>query len=188
MPPKAKITKEMILDAAFEIARTEGEKAINARALSQRLNCSTQPILYYYASIEEIRSAAFQKAEQYHTAYFMTVTGEFGNPLLEIAMRYIRFADQEKYLFRFLFQSDRFGNRNIADWVRDEKIRPILTMMADQAKITSKQAADLFLSVYVIMHGYASMFANNSMEFDEASIIQTIQRAFWGIVGAMKAE
>lgn len=188
MPPKAKITKEMILDAAFEIARAKGEEAINARALSQRLNCSTQPILYYYSSIEEIRSAAFKKAEQYHTAYFMTVTGEYGNPLLETAIQYIRFAEQEKQLFRFLFQSDRFGSRNIADWVHDEKILPILTMIADQAKITSEQAADLFLSVYVLMHGYASMFANNSMEYDETLIIQTIHRAFFGIIGTMKSE
>ena len=45
MPPKAKVTREMIVDAAFEILRSEGEQAVNARTVSQALNCSTQPVI-----------------------------------------------------------------------------------------------------------------------------------------------
>ena len=45
MPPKAKISKEMIVNAALEIARLTGAENINARTVSQKLNCSTQPIM-----------------------------------------------------------------------------------------------------------------------------------------------
>ena len=38
MPPKVKITKEMIIDAAFEIARSEGAENINARTVSKKLD------------------------------------------------------------------------------------------------------------------------------------------------------
>lgn len=48
MPPKAKITKEMIINAAFDIARTEGAEQINARTVSQKLGCSTQPVMYNF--------------------------------------------------------------------------------------------------------------------------------------------
>lgn len=41
MPPRAKITKEMIVDAAFEVARESGAEHINARTISQKLGCST---------------------------------------------------------------------------------------------------------------------------------------------------
>ncbi len=44
MPPKAKITREMIVEAAFEIARNEGVENINARTVSEKLSCSTQPV------------------------------------------------------------------------------------------------------------------------------------------------
>lgn len=37
MPPKVKITKEMIIDAAFEIARSEGAENINARTVSKKI-------------------------------------------------------------------------------------------------------------------------------------------------------
>lgn len=33
MPPKAKISKDMIVEVAFEIVRTEGAENINARTI-----------------------------------------------------------------------------------------------------------------------------------------------------------
>lgn len=51
MPPKVKITKEMIIDAAFEIARSEGAENINARTVSKKLGCSTQPVMYHFKTI-----------------------------------------------------------------------------------------------------------------------------------------
>ncbi|MDO4332940.1 MAG: TetR/AcrR family transcriptional regulator [Eubacteriales bacterium] len=184
--PKAKITKEMIVDAAFEVARTEGAENINARTVSERLHCSTQPVLYHFHTIEEIRNEAFRKADRFHTAYIMNVQGCYDNPMLEIAMRYIKFAETEKHLFRFLFQSNKFVNRNLSDWVDDEKIIPIIRLIGEQGKIDGQQAKNLFTGIYMMMHGYASMFANNSMEFDEASIIRNLQTAFLGMIGAMK--
>ena len=52
MPAKAKVTKEMIVDAAFSIARQAGAENINARTFSERLHCSTQPVMYLFATIE----------------------------------------------------------------------------------------------------------------------------------------
>ena len=51
MPPKVKITKEMIIDAAFEIARSEGAENINARTVSKKLGCSTQPVTVSYTHL-----------------------------------------------------------------------------------------------------------------------------------------
>lgn len=43
--PKAKISEDMIVDAALQVAREEGAESINARTVAERLNCSTQ--LFY---------------------------------------------------------------------------------------------------------------------------------------------
>lgn len=56
MPPKAKITKDMVIDAAFEVAREIGTENINARTVSKKLNCSTQPVMYHFATIDELKS------------------------------------------------------------------------------------------------------------------------------------
>ena len=55
MPPRAKITKEMIAEAAFEVPRAEGAGKINARRVSQKLGCSTQPVMYHFKTMGELK-------------------------------------------------------------------------------------------------------------------------------------
>ena len=43
--PKAKVTRDMVIEAAFAIARTAGAEQVNARTVSQELGCSTQPVM-----------------------------------------------------------------------------------------------------------------------------------------------
>ena len=61
MPAKAKVTKEMIVDAAFAIAREAGVENINARTVSKRLRCSTQPVMYHFATMEELKGSSTQR-------------------------------------------------------------------------------------------------------------------------------
>ena len=64
MPAKAKVTKEMIIDAAFEIAKEMGAENINARTVSQKLSCSTQPVLYHFkASVDVPKTAIGGRCE-----------------------------------------------------------------------------------------------------------------------------
>lgn len=73
MPAKVKVTKEMILDAAFAVARETGAENINARTVSERLHCSTQPVMYHFATIEELKRTVYAKADQYHSDYLMRI-------------------------------------------------------------------------------------------------------------------
>ena len=63
MPPKAKVTRDMIVDAAFDLVRAEGQGALNARAVARRLGCSTQPVLYAFATMEELKAAVYARAD-----------------------------------------------------------------------------------------------------------------------------
>ena len=62
MPPKVKTTKEMIINAAFEITRKIGIDAVNAKSVANYLKCSTQPVMYNFATIEELKLIVFDKA------------------------------------------------------------------------------------------------------------------------------
>ena len=55
MPPKVKIDKDDIVKAAVEVVRECGIDALNARAVAQKLSCSTQPIFSNYASMNELK-------------------------------------------------------------------------------------------------------------------------------------
>ena len=83
MPPRAKVTREMILDAAFELVRSDGIEAVNARTVSKALNCSTQPVMYHFKTIEELKRAVYEKADAYHSAYLLNIRSA---PLQDIGL------------------------------------------------------------------------------------------------------
>ena len=107
MAPKAKITRQGIIDAAVEVIRSHGHENLNVRTIAERLSCSTQPVLYHFQSMEEIRAAAYEAADAMHTAYILSVPLR-KDPMMELGMNYIRFGFEEKNLFRFLFQSNKY--------------------------------------------------------------------------------
>lgn len=176
MPPKARITRDMILDAAFEIARESGIDSVNARTISQRLHCSTQPVLYYFKTIDEIRRETFKRADAYHTAYII------GDPqdvtMMRIGEAYVRFAATEKHLFRLLFQSDHFAQQDLVGLIEDESIAPIINMIVSEDGLTPEQAKASFMARFMLVHGMASLLANNSMSYDEGIVSRVFENAF----------
>ena len=115
MPAKVKVTKEMIVDAAFAIAREAGVERINARTVSERLHCSTQPVMYHFETMEALKRTVYAKADLYHSEYLMNMKKPPKGAALGIGMNYIRFAIEEPHLFRFLFQSDYFNGKTLLE-------------------------------------------------------------------------
>lgn len=174
MPPKTKITKEMILDAAFEITRRDGISNLSARTISKELNCSTQPIMYNYPSVDSVRIAVYRKADEFHMQYIMKPSGRFGKPLLEIAASYVRFASEEPNLFKFLFQSGRFSVQSIDDLINEEAFKPVLENLAATLKSDIMYAKEYFFSKYLMIHGLASLVADKAMDYDENQILKLL--------------
>lgn len=186
MPPKAKITKEMIIDAGFHIIKTEGADKLTARNISEQLKCSTQPVLYYFKSIEEIKRAVYQKADEYHTSFIMNMEKDYGNPMLTIGMNYIRFAMEERKLFHFLFQSDEFSGTSILELVQQEEATPFITILQQAIEASEKEAKEIFATLFIFVHGYAGLFANNEMTYIEEDLIGKLEKVFYGAVYAEK--
>lgn len=146
MPAIAKVTKEMIIDAALEIAKEMGAENINARTVSQKLSCSTQPVLYHFKTIEDVRIAAHKKGFECHINYVTNLSGKYERPMLEVGMRHIQFAIEEKNLFRFLFHSNYYTGISLSDWLTEENLGSIFSILKIQAKADSQQASSIFFS------------------------------------------
>ena len=182
MPAKVKVTKEMILDAAFAVARETGAENINARTVSERLHCSTQPVMYHFATMEELKRTVYAKADIYHSEYLMNMKKPPKGAALGIGMNYIRFAIEEPYLFRFLFQSDYFSGKTLLELIDAEELTPVLSAMKKSLEIGMEQTKKVFLTVFLFSHGYASIIANNSMKYDEDIINSQLEQAYRGAI------
>ena len=187
MPPRVKITKERILDAAVSIIRKNGLDSLNARALAQELHCSTQPILYAFATMEELKRAAYRRVDQLHTEYLLN-TPPGSDPLLGIGLNYIRFAVEEPRLFRFLFQSGYAEEKNLLEMIDSAELSPVLDAMQEGLGMDRPKTRDVFLTLALFAHGYASIHANNSLAYDESLAAAHLERAFLGAVAAVSQE
>lgn len=186
--PKAKISREMVIDAAFETAKLCGADNVNARTVSERLGCSTQPVMYHFARIEELKRAVYEKADKYHTEYLMNVSEQQNDVMLGIGLNYIRFAIREPNLFRFLFQSGFAMENSLLEMINSEELKPVLDIMQNEMKMNARQTKEVFLIIAMFAHGYASIIANNSLEYDEELVSKHLTRAYYGAVLAVREE
>ena len=188
MPPKAKSTKDMVVDDAFGVARKSGAENINARTVSNELNCSTQPVMYHFETIEALKRAAYKKADGYHTEYLMNIPKTQGNVMLGIGLNYIRFAVEEPNLFCFLFQSGFADGHSLMEMIDSEELMPVLSVMQKAMDINIEQTKEVFVTLALFVHGYASIIANNSLEYDETLITTHLERVYTGAILTLQEE
>ena len=187
MPPKPRVTEDSIVNAAVEVVRRSGYENINARTVSGQLHCSTQPVMYHFSTIDSLKKAAYRQADRLHSAYMMRIPpGQ--DPVLGIGMNYVRFAVEEPQLFRFLFQSGYAEENSLLEMVDSEELLPVLAAMQEGTGLSMQRTKDVFITVALFAHGYASIIANNHLEFDEKLIAEHLTRTWNGALLAAAQE
>lgn len=169
MPRRPATTKEAMIEAAFQLVRRNGFGALTARSLALELGCSTQPIMYRFPDLATLKELVYQKADEYHTAYLSA-----GEDLLGIGLRYVQFAAEETNLFRLLFQSGHFDGASLAEMVAGPETVELIRATSFELGLSKEEALTTFEALYVAVHGYASLIANNAMKYDPRAIEKTL--------------
>lgn len=188
MPPKTRITKEMVTAAALAVVRETGAESLNARAVAQRLGCSTQPVMYHFATMEELKRAVCAQADQLHGEYLLTPSATGGDPLMEMGLNYIRFAVRETHLFRLLFQSGWASGNSLMEMLDAPELAPVLSAMGEAMGLGPEQTREIFVTLALFVHGYASLLANTPMKYDEEQIKTHLERVYTGAILAIEEE
>ena len=176
MPKKPTTTREAMLEGAFQLIREKGHESLTARNLAAFLGCSTQPVMYQFPNLDTLRDLTYQKSDAFHSEYILA-----GGDLLEIGMRYIRFAEEEPQLFRFLFQSGRFSGFSLEELIKASEAADLLTAVSTEVGLTREGAALYFEPLVAVVHGYASLIANNGMKYDPDAIRKALTMIEEGI-------
>ena len=100
--------------------------------------------------------------------------------MLAIGLNYIRFAIEEPHLFRFLFQSGYAAENSLLEMIDSRELKPILAAMQEATGMKETQMKEVFLTIALFAHGYASLIANNSFAFDETVVSAHLERAYRG--------
>lgn len=169
MPAKKQITKEAILQAALEIVRKNGLKAVNARNLAQKLKCSTQPIYLSFKGMDELKVAVTQIID---TEYDLFVKKRIdrNNCVVSKAKAHVLFALYEKNLYTAMFLSNTLEGISIDDIANAEwNQKAISSIMADFS-IVKSLAQKVFIDMWLFSSGLAIELAANKMDINESDI------------------
>ena len=178
MPPKVKISREDIVSAAVDLVRESGAQAINARTLASRLECSTQPIFSNFASMDELRLATVRRADALCNAYMKKEIESGKYPVYKATgMAYIRFAKEEKELFKLLYMRDRTGEA-----YDDNELSAEMEAVIKSHTGLDGDAAKLFhLEIWAYVHGIAAMFATGFFNLEWELVSRMITDAYRGL-------
>ena len=178
MPPKVKITKEDIVKTAIELVRVNGQQAINARAIAATLNCSTQPVFSNFATMDKLQEAVMIAA---HDLYFDFLKSEVASgkypKYKAFGMAYIRFAKEEKELFKLLFMRDRSGEDMSPSLDFEESVQMIMKANG----ITIEKARLIHLETWTCVHGIGVMIATSFLSFEWEMISDILTDVYQGI-------
>ena len=104
MPPKCRFTREEIIQAALDLTAEKGVGALTARGLAQRLGSSAKPIFGLFANMEEVQQEVVKAANlRYQEYLWQDMSAGRYPPYKASGMAYIRFAREQKELFKLLF-------------------------------------------------------------------------------------
>lgn len=178
MPPRPRITREMILETALAITKEEGFEAVNARSIAQRMQCSTRPLFTCYDNMEQLKRDLLDFAYQYYEGYVAAYAGrcQAGGHLL-LPLSYIAFAREERALFKMLFISDMdLDLKDPEDFYREAGNREKALAFGAEAGLSPERAKKVFLDLFLYAHGIAVLTATQKAALGRESAEEMVAR------------
>ena len=151
MPPKAKFSRQEIIEAAVRITREKGINAVTAREVGAVLGVSSRPLFTYFDTVDALKREVYVYAKNVYKEYVANGL-KMDIPALGVGQQYLKFAREDPELYKYLFLappddvrgSVMEGLKLSQDLVR-ESVMSIYNMDADTA---DKYFRDLWLVAY----------------------------------------
>lgn len=171
MPPKQTITKEHILESAYYIVIEKGLQQITARSVAAKLNCSTQPIYWYFSNKQELIHSVYLYINKRYIDEMFYILGK-QDFFLEMTKWLMGIVNKSHHLFSILFYYNGFDDENLFDVMRsliDDN--EIISKLKKQYQLGDKGAKYLYSSCSnILWPSVRNIERDSSFENDEQFI------------------
>lgn len=182
MPTTIRITKEMILNAAFDIIRNEGIEKLSNREIAKKMNCSIRPIYYQFKNSEELYKALYNKINSYFYDFIMKNIVDDIPHYKQIGINYIKFAQEETNLFKVLFMSPA---RNLPNtFVETDKtgFAGVVAAIKLSTHLSDKDIKSFHTKMWIFVHGIATLTVSRSFKFTDEQIKDLLSQEFQALM------
>lgn len=174
MPAVRKVSREAIVDAAVAVLREGGASAVNARSVAKKLGCSTQPIYLSFQSMDELKAAMTQRAIALHTQHVRESlrVREHGSRYSCYGMGFVKFAAQEKHLFRWLY----LDGVQSGPYQDDVLLPEILAVIAEEYGYPETIAKKLHQDMTYYSYGLAILANTGHLHLTDEELLAAFRR------------
>lgn len=174
MARKTLISKELILRSALQMLIEDGYSSINIKTLSQKIGCSTQPLVWHFDNMDGLRKALAEYALNYANEKMTPKEDVDVMPFEQVGNAYIKLALYEPNLFKFVFLngSDCYptGGVDMLTTGNAEIIKGISAVFG----ISEKKAGEYLQNTLIYTHGVATFVATGMICMSEEEIMDMI--------------
>lgn len=177
MPAVKKVSREEIIEAALDVMREGGFSAINARSVAKKLGCSTQPIYFSFKNMDELRSALTERAIEMHTQRVRdSLRAHVGNDsrYSSYGMGFVKFAAEEKQLFRWLY----LDGEQLGQYRSDILINEIVGVIVDEFGYSEEVARLFHRDMLYFSYGLAILANTDHLGLDDVELREAFRREF----------
>lgn len=172
-----KVSRDEIVDAAIDVLRDDGFSAINARSVARKLGCSTQPIYFSFQNMDELKTALTERAIQMHTQRVRdSLCIHEGNDsrYSSYGMGFVKFAAEEKQLFRWLY----LEGKQIGPYQNDVLMPEIIDVMMEEFGYSADVAHRFHQDMVYFSYGLAILANTDHLHLSETEIREAFHREF----------
>lgn len=186
MPPNQKISKEMILEAGYQLVRESGFENLNSRNVAKELGCSTQPIFSQFPSMEELRQNVHDYAcEKFEQDVMRNVTSE--SFLRSSYFKVINLAKDESNIFKLIYLSKYcVGSDFLATRMNFRSNQSIWEELKSKYRLEDNQCTNTLERISLLVHGIATLIATANIKYDDEPIVNIVENTLNDIVNGFK--
>ena len=182
MPTKIRISKDMILETAFKIAKQYGIEKVSNREIANELKCSIRPIYYQFKNAEELQKELYLKIEKYFYKFLLDNMVEDIPKYKQVGINYIRFAKKEPKLFQILFMSESGLTPNAFVSKDGEDYKEIEKLVRISTNLNNEEIKAFHTKMWIFSHGIASLVANNTINLNDEQIEDLLSYEFQALM------
>lgn len=178
MARKKVITKEGLLQGAFELVRDSGKEGLSARILAEKCGCSTQPIFRIYDSMGELYHDLFNVCTDFFADFYRNAPQKNDTPFVNLGMAYIVFAKKYPNLFKIIFIEENSSGKSMYDLVNGGDSDFVINEIRKLKGASQNDTSVIFMNMWIFIHGIACMVLRDDFDMTDAEIEQLIVSAF----------
>lgn len=169
--PKQRITKEMVVETAFQLAKEGGMSKVLVKDIANTIGCSVQPIYCYCDNMDGLKQEVVNYTKVYMGNYIKARLDK-NDVIKSTGLAYALFAKEEPHLYRVYFFRDRKEVSSMDDLFKQEGISGMVDYLVSECNMNQQKAAEFYNYLMIFNTGISVMLSTLGERTDMKEVVK----------------